>query len=67
KLSDLEILTDRICDGEVVERTELCSGIRKRDVVKYRKIFCQIAVKKMGYCGAVGARFLDITTTGGIV
>jgi len=63
-ISGLEILADRICDGEGAKRTELCSGIRKRDVVKCRKIFCQIAVKKMGYCGADVARFLGITTSG---
>ena len=64
KLSNLEILADRICEREWVARMELCSGIRKRDVVKCRKIFCQIAVKKMGCSGADAARFLSITTSG---
>ena len=49
----LEILADQTCDGEGVEKKELCSGIRKGNVVKCRKMFCQIAVKKMGYSGAV--------------
>ena len=35
-----------------------------RDVVKCRKIFCQIVVKKMGYSGEDVARFLGITTSG---
>jgi predicted transcriptional regulator len=32
-------------------------------VVKSRRIFSQIAVKKMGYSGADVARFLGITTS----
>jgi hypothetical protein len=34
-----------------------------RKVVKSRRIFCQIAVKKMGYSGADVARFLGINTS----
>ena len=64
KISGLEILADQICDGEGVEKKELCSGNRRRNVVRVRKIFCQIAVKKMGYSGADVARFLGITTSG---
>ena len=64
KISGLEILPDQVCDGEGVEKIGLCLGIRKRDVVKCRKIFCQIAVEKMGYSGADAARFLGITTSG---
>ncbi|MBW1783471.1 MAG: transposase [Deltaproteobacteria bacterium] len=64
KISGLEILADQMCDGEGVEKIELCSGIRKRHVVKCRKMFCQIAVKRMGYSGADVARFLGITTSG---
>ena len=63
-LHGLETLADQICDGEGVEKIELCSGIRKRNVVKCRKMFCQIAVKQMGYSGADVARFLGITTSG---
>ena len=32
-------------------------------MVKARRIFCQIAVKRMGYSGADVARFLGITTS----
>jgi len=32
-------------------------------VVKSRRVFCQIAVKKMGYSGADVARFLGINTS----
>jgi len=63
KLSGLASLSEKICEGEGVDKSELCSGIRKRDVVKSRKIFCQLAVKKMGYSGAEVGRFLGITTS----
>ena len=59
-----KLVADQICDGEAVEKTESCSGIRKRDVVRCRKIFCQIAVKEMGHSGAKVARFPGITTSG---
>ena len=49
--------------GEEVDELELRSGLRKRKIVKSRKIFCQIAVKKMGYSGADVARFLGINTS----
>jgi len=47
----------------VTDEAELRSGLRKRHVVKSRRIFSQIAVKKMGYSGADVARFLGITTS----
>ncbi len=46
-----------------MDEEELRSGSRGRSVVKTRKIFCQVAVKKMGYSGADVARFLGITTS----
>ncbi len=63
KLSDLPSLANKVCEGEGIDEAELRSGLRKRRVVKTRKIFCQIAVKKMGYSGADVARFLGITTS----
>ena len=63
KLPDLSSLAEEICEGEGVDKSELCSGVRKRAVVKSRKIFCQLGVKEMGYCGADVARFLGITTS----
>ena len=56
-------LAKEICLGEEVDELELRSGLRKRRVVKSRKVFCQIAVKKMGYSGADVARFLGINTS----
>jgi REP element-mobilizing transposase RayT len=63
KLSDFASLTEKICQREGMDRSVLCSGIRKREVVKSRRIFCQLAVKRMGYSGANVARFLGITTS----
>jgi len=63
KISDLESLARDICEGEGVDKAELRSGLRKRTVVKARRLFCQIAVKRMGYSGADVARFLGITTS----
>ena len=36
---------------------------KKKGAVKCRRIFCQIAEKKMGYSGADVARFLGVTTS----
>ena len=63
KILDLPSLANVIGKGEGIEVMELRSGLRKRSVVKTRRIFCQIAVKKMGYSGADVARFLGITTS----
>ena len=52
-----------VCEGEGVDEAALRSGLRKKEVVKSRRIFCQIAVKKMGYSGADVARFLGINTS----
>ena len=63
KISDLSSLAKGICKGDGIDAAELRSGLRKRRVVKTRRIFCQIAVKKMGYSGADVARFLGISTS----
>ena len=63
KISDLFSLSKEICVGEGIEEKDLRSGIRKRNVVKTRRIFCQTTIKKMGYCGADVARFLGINTS----
>ena len=56
-------LARQIADGEGLTRTELRLGSRKREVVKARRLFCQVAVGKMGYSGAEVARFLGVTTS----
>lgn len=63
KIPDLSSLSKRICEAHEIDESELCSGLRRRDVASARKLFCQVAVKKMGYSGASVARFLGVTTS----
>jgi hypothetical protein len=45
--------------------THCCSKLFwvKRDVVRAKRVFCQLAVKEIGYSGEEVARFLGITTS----
>ncbi|UCH08249.1 MAG: transposase [Deltaproteobacteria bacterium] len=63
KLPDLRSLAREIATGEGIEENELRSGNRNRDVVRAKRVFCQLAVKKIGYSGAEVARFLGVTTS----
>jgi hypothetical protein len=59
----LSVLAKRIMRGEEVEESELRSGTRKREVVTARRLFCQLAIGKLGYPGTEVARFLGVTTS----
>jgi hypothetical protein len=63
RVPELRKLAGSIIEGERVEESELRSGMRKRNVVRARKIFCQLAVGEMGYPGAEVARYLGVTTS----
>ena len=63
KVPDLATLMKKISKGERIEESELRSGKRKKDVVRGRRLFCQLAVGKMGYPGAEVARYLGVTTS----
>jgi hypothetical protein len=63
KVPDLMALAKRIMEGEGIEERELRSGTRKKEVVRARRVICQLAVGKMGYPGAEVARFLGVTTS----
>jgi hypothetical protein len=63
EVPDLLSLAKKIVRGEGIEELELRSGIRKRGVVRARRLFCQLAVRRMGYPGAEVARFLGVTTS----
>jgi len=63
KVPDLLTLAKRIMEGEGVEETELRKGGRKREVVRARRLFCQLATGRMGYPGAEVARYLGVTTS----
>jgi len=63
KAPDLTSLARRIVKGEGIEELELRSGMRTRKVAMARKLFCQLAIRKKGYCGGDVARFLGVTTS----
>ena len=63
KIPDLGFLAVRIAKGEGIDEVLLRSGTRKRLVVRARRLYCQIAVGKLGYSGAEVARFLGVTTS----
>ena len=49
--------------GAGIPERELQSGSRRPGVVRARRLFCQAAVKGLGYSGAGVARFLGVTTS----
>ncbi|MBM4340074.1 MAG: hypothetical protein FJ110_11050 [Deltaproteobacteria bacterium] len=63
RVPNLVNLAERIAKGEGIEESELRSGMRKKRIAKRRRMFCQLAVVKMGYPGAAVARFLGVTTS----
>jgi hypothetical protein len=63
KVPDLPTLMRRFAEVEGVEESALRSGMREKKVAKVRKMFCQMAVGKMGYSGAEVARFLGVSTS----
>jgi REP element-mobilizing transposase RayT len=62
KRIDLPALAATILAGHAVTEDVLRSGSRQRAVVQIRRLFCQVAVKKLGHSGAAVARFLGVTT-----
>ncbi len=63
KKHDLSSIAKRIGIEEGVEEAALRSGNRRMEVVRSRKIFCQLAVTKLGYSGAEVARYLGVTSS----
>ena len=47
----------------LMKEGDLRSGDRRRGVVKARRLFCQLAVRGMGYSGAEVGRYLGLTTS----
>ncbi|MFI5341012.1 MAG: hypothetical protein ACHQ7N_14390 [Candidatus Methylomirabilales bacterium] len=60
---DLATLGRKIAAGKGVAQADLRSGLRTRGVVRARRLFCQLAVREMGYSGAEVARCLGVTTS----
>jgi REP element-mobilizing transposase RayT len=63
KRIDLATLADHVFTGERVAEAAVRAGSRQPDVVRARRLFCQVAVKKLGHSGAAVARFLGATTS----
>jgi hypothetical protein len=63
-----EFIQRLMCEAEEREKETLrlgreVPGVRKREVVRARRLFCQLAVRRMGYPGAEVARFLGVTAS----
>jgi REP element-mobilizing transposase RayT len=63
RVPDLQSLLSKISKKAGVEGEKVRGGDRRRSVVGARKVFCQLAVKRIGYSGAAVARFLGVTTS----
>ena len=56
-------LARRVGKKEGVGELELRSGVRRGKVSRARRLFCEVAVGRMGYPAAEVARFLGVTTS----
>ena len=63
RVMDLKTLLKRVAKREGLEEEEVKGRSRQESVVRGRKVFCQVAVRKLGYTGASVARFLGMTTS----
>jgi REP-associated tyrosine transposase len=63
KVVALDALGRMLAAREAISEADLRSGLRRRGVVRARRLFCQMAVRGMGYSGAEVARFLGVTTS----
>lgn len=61
KVPDLATLVRRFAEAGGIEDSVLRSDMRGRKILKVRRMFCQMAVQKMGYPGVEVARFLGVT------
>lgn len=63
KKVDFSSLAKEVAKLVGIGESELKSGFRSRKIIKARRLFCQVAVRKMGYSGADVARFVGMTTS----
>ena len=63
RVPSLQTLLSKISKRDGVEEEKIRGGDRRGLVVGVRKLFCQVAVRKLGYSGAAVARFLGVTTS----
>jgi hypothetical protein len=62
-MTGLDELMRELVKGEGIEEGRLRSGGRRKEVIRVRRIFCQLAVRRMGHPGAEVARYLGVTTS----
>jgi len=63
RVPSLQTLLSKVSKRDGVEEKKVRGGDRRGSVVGVRKLFCQIAVRRLGYSGAAVARFLGVTTS----
>jgi REP element-mobilizing transposase RayT len=63
RIKDLPSLARKVTQAAGITESALRSGSKQRKVSRARRLFCQLAVRKMGYPGAEVARFLGVTTS----
>jgi REP element-mobilizing transposase RayT len=63
RVPGLQTLLSKISKRDGVEKEKVRGGDRRGSVVGVWKLFCQIAVRRLGYSGAAVARFLGVTTS----
>ncbi len=63
EVPDLDSVAARASEKVGVSADAMRSGIRRPEVVRARRLFCQMAVKKLGYSGAEVARYLGMATS----
>ncbi len=60
---DLEELSKRLCEKNKISLAELCSGSRRHEIVRARRIVSWVSVRELGYSGAEVARYLGVTNS----
>jgi putative transposase len=56
-------LAERVCGEHGVSVNELRAGSRRREVIRARQDFSQVAVKLLGFAGADAGRYLGVTSS----
>jgi hypothetical protein len=63
RVMGFKALLSEVAKREGLGEEEVRGRSRREVVVRGRKVFCQVAVRKLGYTGASVARFLGMTTS----
>jgi hypothetical protein len=65
RVMGLKVLLKEVAERAGLEEEELKGRGWRELAVKRRKVFCQVAVRRLGYTPASVARFLGMTTSSG--